>query len=144
MLRYLNYKVVLARLPLLHSSRERARMEEKKKGGGRMCYNKCYELNSACEVGKCQIFRCIASMKSNAQRHSVGRQTLQFSSVTQSHQTLCDPMNCSTPGLPVHHQLLVFTQTHVHLVSDYIQPAHPLLSPSPHALNLPQHQGLLQ
>ena len=57
--------------------------------------------------------------------------------------TLCDPMDCSTPGLPVHHQLLEFTQTHVHRVSDAIQPSHPLSSPSP-ALNLSQHQGLFK
>ena len=56
--------------------------------------------------------------------------SVQFSSVTQSCPTLCDPMNRSTPGLPVHHQLLEFTQTHVHRVSDAIQPSHPLLSPS--------------
>ena len=55
---------------------------------------------------------------------------LQFSSVAQSCPTLCGPMDCSTPGLPVHHQLLEFTQTHVHQVSDSIQPSHPLLSPS--------------
>ena len=55
----------------------------------------------------------------------------QFSSVTQSCPTLCDPMNCSTPGLPVYHQLPEFTQTHVHRVSDAIQPSHPLSSPSP-------------
>ena len=65
----------------------------------------------------------------------------QFSSVTQSCLTLCDPMNHSTPGLPVHHQLLEFTQTHVHWVGNAIQPSHPLLSPSP-AFNLSQHQGL--
>ena len=65
----------------------------------------------------------------------------QFSSVTQSHPTLCDPMNRSTPGLPVHHQLLEFTQTHVHRVSDAIQPSHPLLSPSPPAPNPSQHQS---
>ena len=64
----------------------------------------------------------------------------QFSSVTQSCPTLCDPMNCSTPGLPVHHQLLEFTQTHVHRVSDAIQPSHPLSSPSP-APNPSQHQS---
>ena len=57
---------------------------------------------------------------------------------------LCDPMDCSTPGLPVHHQLLEFTQTHVHCVSDAIQPSHPLLSPSLPALNLSQHQGLFK
>ena len=65
----------------------------------------------------------------------------QFSSVAQSCLTLCDPMNCSTPGLPVHHQLLEFTQTHVHWVSDAIQPSHPLLSPSPPAPNPSQYQS---
>ena len=65
-----------------------------------------------------------------------------FSSVAQSCPTLCDPMDCSTPGLPVYHQFPEFTQTHVHWVSDTIQPSHPLLSPSPPALNLSQHQGL--
>ena len=59
--------------------------------------------------------------------------SFQFSSVAQSCPTLCDPMNCSMPGLPVHHQLLEFTQTHVHRVGDAIQPSHPLSSPSPHA-----------
>ena len=68
----------------------------------------------------------------------------QFSSVTQSCPTLCNPMNRSTPGLPVHHQLLEFTQTHIHRVSDAIQPSHPLLSPSSPAPNLSQHQNLLQ
>ena len=68
---------------------------------------------------------------------------VQFSSAAQSCPTLCDPMNCSTPGLPVHHQLPESTQTHVHWVSDAIQPSHPLSSPSP-ALSLCQHQGLFQ
>ena len=67
-----------------------------------------------------------------------------ISSVVQSCPTLCDPMNCSTPGLPVHHQLLEFTQTHVHQVSDAIQPSHPLSSPFPPALNPSQHQSLFQ
>ena len=67
-----------------------------------------------------------------------------FSSVAQSCLTLCDPMGCSTPGLPVHHQLLEFTQTHVHCVGDAIQSSHPLSSPSPPAFNLSQHQGLFQ
>ena len=62
----------------------------------------------------------------------------------QSCLTLCNPMSCSTPGLPVHHQLAEFTQTHVHRVSDIIQPSHPLSSPSPPALNIFQHQGLFQ
>ena len=63
--------------------------------------------------------------------------SVQFSSVTQSCLTLCNPINCSTPGLPVHYQLPEFTQTHVHWVGDAIQPSHPLLSPSPPAPNLP-------
>ena len=64
------------------------------------------------------------------------------SSVAQSCPTLFDPMNCSTPGLPVHHQLPEFTQTHVHQVGDAMQPSHPLLSPFPPAPNTPQHQSL--
>ena len=75
--------------------------------------------------------------------HKINKDSVQFSSVTQSCPTLCDPMNCSTPGLPVDLQLLEFTQTHVHLVGDAIQPSHPLLSPSP-ALNPSQHQSLFQ
>ena len=67
----------------------------------------------------------------------------QFSSVAQSCPTLCDPMNHSTPGLPVHHKLPEFTQTHVHRVGDAIQPSH-LSSPSAPALNLSQHQGLFK
>ena len=70
--------------------------------------------------------------------------SVQFSSVAQSCLILCDPMDCSMPGLPVHHQLPEFTQTHVHWVGDAIQPSHPLSSPSPPALNLSQHQGLFQ
>ena len=66
------------------------------------------------------------------------------SSVAQSCPTLCDPMNHSTPGLPVHHQLLEFTQTHILQVSDAIQPSHPLSSPSPLAPNPSQHQNLFQ
>ena len=64
--------------------------------------------------------------------------------IPQSCPTLCDPMNRRTPGLPVHHQLPEFTQTHVHRVSDAIQPSHPLLSPSPTAPNPSQHQSLFQ
>jgi len=69
---------------------------------------------------------------------------VQFSSVAQSRPTLCDPMNRSAPGLPVHHQLPEFTQTHVHQVGDAIQPSLPLSSPSPPAPNPYQHQGLFQ
>ena len=70
--------------------------------------------------------------------------SVQFSSVAQLCPTLCDPMNYSMPGLPVHHQLPEFTQTHVHRVSDAIQPFHPLSPPSPPALNISQHQSLFQ
>ena len=66
------------------------------------------------------------------------------SEVAQSCLTLCDPMNCSMPGLPVHHHLLEFTQNHVHQVNNVIQPSHPLSSPSPPAPNPSQHQGLFQ
>ena len=69
---------------------------------------------------------------------------VQFSSVAQSCPTLCDPMNRSTLGLPVHHQLPEFTQTHIHWVSDAIQPSHPLSSPSPPTPNPSQHQCLFQ
>ena len=69
---------------------------------------------------------------------------VQFSSVAQLCSTLCNPMNCIRPGLPVYHQLLEFTQTHVHRVGDAIQPSHPLSSPSPPAFNLSQHQGLFK
>ena len=70
--------------------------------------------------------------------------TVQFSSVTQSCPTLCNPMNCSMPGLPVHHQLPESTQIHVHRGGDVIQPSHPLSSPSPPAPNPSKHQGLFQ
>ena len=78
------------------------------------------------------------------QRQRVVFSSVQFSSVTQSCPTLCDPMNCSMPGLPVHHQLPEFTQTHAHWVGNAIQPSHPLSSPPPPAPNPSQHQGLFQ
>ena len=70
--------------------------------------------------------------------------SVQFSSVAQSCPTLCNPIDCSEPGLPVHHQLLEFTQTHVHRVGDAIQPSHPLSSRSPPAPNPSQHKDLFQ
>ena len=88
----------------------------------------CYSLSSSHPV---LPFRKFLS-------HSV------HSAVTQSCLTLCDPMDYSTPGLPVHHQLPECAQTHVHQVSDAIQPSHPLSSPSPPAFNLAQHQGLFK
>ena len=73
-----------------------------------------------------------------------GPGSLQFSLVAQSCPTVCDPTDCSMPGLPVHHQLPEFTQTRVHRLGDAIQTSHPLSPPSPPAFNLSQHQGLLQ
>ena len=83
-----------------------------------------------------RLLYCTRGLSSNA--------SVQFSSVAQSCPTLGDPMNCSTPGLPVHHQLPELTQTHVHRVSDAIQPSHPLSSPSPPAPNPSQHHSLFQ
>ena len=76
--------------------------------------------------------------------HTINADTHQFSSVAQLCPTLCNPMNHSMPGLPVHHQLPEFTQTHVHLVSDTIQPSNPLSSSSPPAPNPAKNQGLFQ
>ena len=92
--------------------------------------------------------KCLFSSRNNHQKMEIAKKlkiicNIQFSSVARSCLTLCDPMNCSAPGLPVHHQLPESTQTHVHWVSDAIQPSHPLSSPSP-ALNSSQHQGLFQ
>ena len=86
-------------------------------------------------------FWIVFHMLKDKLRHS---KMFQFSSVAQSCPTLCDPMNRSTPGLPVHHQLPEFIQTHVHQVSDAIQTSHPLSSPSPPAPNPSQHQSLFQ
>ena len=79
-----------------------------------------------------------------SQRTAQSSRDLQFSSVTQSCLTLCDPMDSSIPGIPVHHQLPEFTQTHVHRVGDTIQPSHPLSSPSPPTFNFSQHQGFFK
>ena len=78
------------------------------------------------------------------EQHFSSGEGVSVSSAAQSCLTLCDPMDFSTPGFPVHHQLLELAQTHVHRVSDAIQPSHPLSSPSPPAFNLSQHQGLFQ
>ena len=80
----------------------------------------------------------------HSQTRTVQLDSVQLSSVTQSCLTLCDPMNRSTPGLPVHHHFPEFTQTHIHQVSEAIQPSHPLSSPSPPAPNPSQHQSLFQ
>ena len=81
-------------------------------------------------------------IRADALKITIGQSS--SSSVAQSCPTLCDPMDCSTTGLPVHHQLPELAQTHVHQVSGTIQPSHPLSSPSPPAFNLSQHQGLFQ
>ena len=104
-------------------------------------------------LGFCALFRLRGTegQKLNVRRVLLGGDwdnlelsSVQFSSAAQSCPTLCDPMNCSTPGLPVHHQLPEFTQTHIHRVSDAIQPSHPLWSPSPPAPSPSQHQSLFQ
>ena len=96
-------------------------------------------LENISETPRTEVLICNAPRPDVVPPHAV-----QFSSVGQSCPTLCDPMNCNTPGLPVHHQLLEFTQTHVRRVGDAIQPSHPLSSPSPPAPNPSQHQSLFQ
>ena len=101
-----------------------------------------YKRKNGSNLGKLE--HVVTQIISRGMHQGCTYKHVQFSSVTQSCPTLCDPMNRSTPGLPVHHQLLESTQTHVHGVSDAIQPSYPLLSPSPPALNLSQHQGLFR
>ena len=86
----------------------------------------------------------IYGKETHEKKFNIINHSVQFISVAQSCLTLCDPMKRSTPGLPVHQQLPEFTQTHVHRVSDAIQPSHPLSSPSPPAPNPSQHQSLFQ
>ena len=90
----------------------------------------------------CLIHLLIPDSGISSEQHSWS--TVQFGSIAQSCLTLCDPMECSTPGLPVHHQLPEFNLTHVHWVSDAIQPSHPLLPTSSPTFNLSQHQGLFK
>ena len=100
----------------------------------------CKEIEVNNRMGKTRdLFKKIRDTMGTFHASSV-----QFSSVAQSCPILCDPMYCSTPGLPVHHQLPEFTQTHVHRVSDAIQQSHPLLLPSPPAPNPSQHQSRFQ
>ena len=93
-------------------------------------------LSSSCHMGD------LCSIPGLGRSPGEGNSSVQFSSVAQSYLTLCNPMDCSTKILPVHHQLPELTQTHVHQVSDAIQPSHPLSSPSPSAFNFSQHQDL--
>ena len=90
------------------------------------------------------VFNCLTMLSWFLPCITMNQPSDQIRSVTQSCPTLCDPMNRSTPGLPVHHQLPEFTETHVHRVSDAIQPFHPPSSPSPPAPNPSQHQSLFQ
>ena len=101
------------------------------KGRNKEIYLNVKTFDTACSLRSWGILEDITAM-------------FQFSSVAQLCLALCDPMDCSTPGFPVHDQFPELAQTHVHQVSDAIQPAHPLSSSSPPALNLSQHQGLFQ
>ena len=101
-------------------------------------------LQAKCEGKKQSTKNSIATKNILLAKSEIETLSVQFSSVGQLCPTLYDSMNCSTPGLPVHHQLLDSTQIHVHWVGDAIQPFHPLSSPSPPALSLSQHQGLFQ
>ena len=103
------------------------------------CYHKMHDVGEEPGASLWVVRRFLSLISSMLVVISV-----QFSSVAQSCPTLCDPMNHSTPGLPVYHHLPEFTQTHVHWVSDAIQPSHPLPSPSPPAPNPSQHQSLFQ
>ena len=124
----------------------------KKKDGRKSSY-----WESRCTFLKVSLLQKYSIQKTDTRKHwevlhrsitltgdGITSVSVQFSSVTQSCLTLCSPMDCSTPAFPVHHQLLEFAQTHVHLVSDAIQPSHPLSSPYPPAFSLSQHQGLFQ
>ena len=122
------------------------------------CFFKCYQKRVyiplptlSPSIAPSSSNNLFSSNFSYSERKGVGKQELGnslvvpwFSSVSQSCPTLCNPMNFNTPGLPVHHQLLDFTQTHLHRASDAIQPSHPPLSPSPPAPNPSQHQSLFQ
>ena len=101
--------------------------------------NKCNVINNFMPVN----FINLGKMDNFQERYKPSN-FLQFSLVTQSCTTIYNPMDCSKPGFPVHHQLPEPTQTHVHCIGDAIQPFHPLLSPSPPAFNLSKHQGLFQ
>ena len=103
----------------------------------------CKEIYMAMHEGKKQSIRSFA-WRSPYITCKKKDYSVHFSSVAQSRPTLCNHMNCSTPGLPVHHQLPEATQTHVHWVGDAIQAFHPLSSPSPPALNLSQRHGLFE
>ena len=151
----------IAGLPILGSSRETEPTERVcvvAAGGGVYTYTYVTKrdiekemyfkelANAIVRADKSKVFRtgCQTGNSGRAQCYRFEFKLHQFSSVTQSCLTLCDPMDCSIPGLSVHQKLPEFTQTHVHRVSDAIQVSHPLSSPSPPALNLSQHRGLFK
>ena len=112
-----------------------------------LCLTVCDPMNYSCQASlSFTISQSLLNLMSfesvmpSNQRSTI--HVVQFSSVAQSCPTLCDPVNCSMPGLLFHHQLPEFTQTHIHRVGDAIQPSHPLSSPSPPAPNPSQHQSL--
>ena len=115
----------------------RAEREGKREGQGKGIQENCSATWPA--VSGFMVMRLVSCLSLASHSNSD-----QIRSVAQSCPTLCDPMNCSTPGLPVHHQLPEVTQAHVHRVGDAIQPSHPLSSPSPPAPNPSQHQSLFQ
>ena len=105
----------------------------------------CCLVFSHLNEGECILFIATCSIFIFHEYNTLTLRILvQFSSITQSCPIFCNPKDCSMPGLPVHHQLPEFTQTHVHWFGDAIQPSHPLSSPSSPAFNLSQHQGLFQ
>ena len=113
-----------------------------------ICSSRLYQLDVTLVRGACMLlcifFHIYLARLWQLSQHSPMIPSQSVSSVTQSRLTLCKPMDLSTPGFPVHYQLLEFTQIHVHWVGDAIQPSHPLLSPSPPAFNVSQYQGLFQ
>ena len=113
-------------------------------GNGNPLQYSCLENSTERGAWRAIVHRVAKSQIQLSDWHFHFTLKFQFSSVTQSCLTLCDPMNRSTPGLPVHHQLPEFTQTHVRRVSDAIQPSHPLSSPSAPVPNPSWHQGLFQ
>ena len=128
----------LTQLPL-HYRNSRASFNNRQREDGKGPFLALFNMN---KFQKC--FHALQGTSTSYYYNHCNRNKYQFSPVAQSCPTLCDPINCSTPGFPVHHQLPESTQTHVHRVGDAIQPYHPLSSPSPPALNLSQHQGLFR
>ena len=108
-----------------------------KSGWGELVLNRIFGKEVQ-EWGKIELHCCFTRIYKTYYLHQ------SVCSVAQSCPTLCDPMDCSTPGWPFHHQLPEFAQTHIHWVNDVIQPSHPLLSASPAAFNLSHHHGLFQ